>query len=198
MTCLLPFQRENENHKKFPKPEHSISLQNLVLEFSKNKGNIDFQLGPLNLWFKRGDIIFIVGGNGSGKTSLLKLIAGLYQPSSGNIMVDAKTITDNNRQIYCENFSGLFSEFYLFEKLSDYEDLNLNDFRLWLEKFQLQGKLSEDSGLIDTKNFSKGQIRRLALVFLLLEGRDIIAFDEFSADQDPLFCKYFYMSSCII
>ena len=39
---LLPFQRENENHKKFPKPEHSISLQNLVLEFSKNKGNIDF------------------------------------------------------------------------------------------------------------------------------------------------------------
>ena len=53
-------------------------------------------------------------------------------------------------------------------------------------------KTIEDSGLIDTKNFSKGQIRRLALVFLLLEGRDIIAFDEFSADQDPLFCKYFY------
>ena len=189
---LLPFQRENENHKKFPRPEHSISLQNLVLEFSKNRENINFQLGPLNLWFKRGDIIFIVGGNGSGKTSLLKLISGLYQPSSGNIMVDTKKITDNNRQIYCENFSGLFSEFYLFDKLYDYEDLNLNDYRLWLQKFQLQGKVREDSGLIDPRNFSKGQIKRLALVFLLLEGRDIIAFDEFSADQDPQFCKYFY------
>ena len=60
-------------------------------------------------------------------------------------MVDTKKITDNNRQIYCENFSGLFSEFYLFDKLSDYEDLNMNDYRLWLQKFQLQGKVCEEA-----------------------------------------------------
>jgi putative ATP-binding cassette transporter len=189
---LLPFQRENEDDNEFPRPKHSINLKNLVFEFSKNKDNVDFQLGPLNLRFKHGDTIFIVGGNGSGKTSLLKLITGLYQPSSGSITVDTKKITESNRQIYCENFSGLFSEFYLFDKFADYENLNLDDYGLWLQKFQLQGKICGDTGLIDPQKFSKGQIRRLALVFLLLEGRDVIAFDEFSADQDPQFCKYFY------
>ena len=71
------------------KPEHSISLQNLVLEFFKKQRKYRFQLGPLNLWLFIWDIIFIVGGNGSENFSA-EIDMGLYQPSSGNIMVDAK------------------------------------------------------------------------------------------------------------
>ena len=112
-------------------------------------------------------------------------------------MVDTKTITDNNRQIHCENFSGLFSEFYLFDKLSDYEDLNMNDYRLWLQKFQLQGKVCEDSDLIDPKNFSKGQIRRLALIFYCLRVETSSRLMSLAQIRILSFANIFMMRSCI-
>ena len=71
-------------------------------------------LGPINLTFHPGEILFIVGGNGSGKSTLVKLITGLYIPATGRIQLDDCDITDRNREWYRQQFSAVFSDFYLF------------------------------------------------------------------------------------
>ena len=43
-----------------------------------------FQIGPLDFILRSGDLVFVTGGNGSGKSTFLKVLAGLYSPDSGN------------------------------------------------------------------------------------------------------------------
>ncbi|KPA17145.1 multidrug ABC transporter ATP-binding protein, partial [Candidatus Magnetomorum sp. HK-1] len=67
-----------------------------------------FSLAPVNLTIHKGEILFIVGGNGSGKSTMLKLLTGLYYPQArGQIMLDNQTITYENYQSYRELFSAI-------------------------------------------------------------------------------------------
>ena len=61
-----------------------------------------------------------------------------------------------------------------------------------LEELQLTGKTRFENGRFTTTELSTGQRKRLALAVCLLEGKDILVFDEWAADQDPHFRKYFY------
>lgn len=71
-------------------------------------GDEKFLLDPIDLVVRSGDLLFITGGNGSGKTALAKLIVGLYTPDSGQILCNSETITDRNRNRYREYFSAIF------------------------------------------------------------------------------------------
>ncbi|MCP4104986.1 MAG: ATP-binding cassette domain-containing protein [Desulfobacteraceae bacterium] len=64
-------------------------------------------MGPLNLWFKAGEILFITGGNGSGKSTLLKVITGLYPRDSGQIYLNNSQEIDIGA--YRELFSPIFT-----------------------------------------------------------------------------------------
>src|SRR6185312_723173 len=68
-------------------------------------GGGGFTVGPLNLELKRGEMVFLVGGNGSGKTTVLKLLTGLYLPQRGGLRVDDTAIARHNVQAYRELFS---------------------------------------------------------------------------------------------
>lgn len=153
----------------------------------------NFTLGPLDLTLHPGELVFLVGGNGSGKTSLAKLLLGLYPPERGEIRFDGRTVDDHNREEYRNLFSVVFSNFFLFEQLLGLESPDLDEeARQYLEELQLQHKVRVTRGRLSTIDLSQGQRKRLALLTAVLEDRPIFLFDEWAADQDPEFKQVFY------
>jgi len=179
-------------------PNLSLSWENLEIlnvtnTYHTNQEDLNFILGPISLKLYPQEIVFIIGGNGSGKSSLAKLITGLYIPDSGEIYLDGKLITEKNREWYRQHFSVIFSDFYLFEELLGLEDKNL-DLRAkeYLHQLKLDHKVTIKNGQFSTTALSQGQRRRLALLTAYLENRPIYLFDEWAADQDPFFKDIFY------
>lgn len=152
-----------------------------------------FLLGPIDLSIRAGEVTFIVGGNGSGKSTLAKVIAGLYPPQSGDIYLDGELITDRNIEWYRELFSAIFHDFYLFEQCLGFDRTNLDrDVEIYLHQLQLNRQVSVNNGVLSTIDLSQGQRKRLALLISYLEDRPIYLFDEWAADQEPLFRELFY------
>jgi putative ATP-binding cassette transporter len=152
-----------------------------------------FTLGPLDLSIRPGELVFLIGGNGSGKTTLALLLVGLYSPESGEIRLDGLRIDDRNRESYRQRFSAVFSDFYLFDSLLGFQNLELDaDARAYLAHLQLDHKVRIADGALSTVNLSQGQRKRLALMVAYLEDRPFYVFDEWAADQDPVFKKIFY------
>lgn len=152
-----------------------------------------FTLGPIDLVFEPGQITYLVGGNGSGKTSLAKLLVGLYRPEQGEIRLDGEVVNDGNRDRYRQLFSAIFSDFHLFEQLLDDASPVLDEAgNQLLEKLKLHHKVKVQGGAFTTRSLSQGQRKRLALVVSYLEDRPFVVFDEWAADQDPVFKAVFY------
>jgi putative ATP-binding cassette transporter len=95
-------------------------------------------------------------------------------------------------QNYRELFSTVFSQFHLFDRLYGMEDTDPELVQATLEEMQLSGKTRFEAGRFTDINLSTGQRKRLALAVTLLENKEILVFDEWAADQDPHFRKYFY------
>jgi putative ATP-binding cassette transporter len=171
----------------------SLEFKEVIYTYYREDEENNFTLGPINLLLYPGELIFLIGGNGSGKSTLGKLIAGLYISEQGEILVDGCVINNNNRENYCQLFTAIFSDFYLFEKLLG---INNNDLDLqakkYLEKLQLQNKINVNNGIFSTIELSQGQRKRLALLTAYLENRSIYIFDEWAAEQDPYFREIFY------
>jgi putative pyoverdin transport system ATP-binding/permease protein len=152
-----------------------------------------FTLGPLDVALRPGELVFLVGGNGSGKTTFAKLLTGLYLPESGEIRLDGEPVTDERREHYRQHFTAVFSEFHLFERLLGMEMPNLDArARGYLSALHLSHKVKVTDGALSTTDLSRGQRKRLALLTAYLEDRPLYVFDEWAADQDPYFKEIFY------
>lgn len=179
-------------------PWQTLTLAGVTHTYRSQEIDNSFTVGPIDLTIKANELIFIVGGNGSGKSTLAKLITGLYIPDSGQLILDSEPITDTNREWYRQLFSTVFSDYYLFERLigtegETFEERTLeNAAQTYLEKLQLEKKVSIQNGQLSTTALSQGQRKRLALLAAYLEDRAIYLFDEWAADQDPVFREIFY------
>ena len=170
-----------------------LELVNVTYPYHKADADDDFVLGPINLQINRGESVFLVGGNGSGKSTLAKILTGLYSPKSGEVVLDGASICDTNRDWYRQHFSAIFSDFHLFSKLLGVDHPHLDrKAEYYLDKLKLVGKVSVDQGRLSTLKLSQGQRKRLALLTSYLEDRLIYLFDEWAADQDPVFKDLFY------
>src|SRR5207237_632206 len=117
-------------------PFESIALRAVEFDF----GPDGFHLGPLDLAVRRGEVLFIVGGNGSGKTVLLRLLSALYHPSAGTILYNGVPLGPEQRQAYREQFSAVFSDFYLFQELLGLLELTPGAAAEWLQRLDLADK----------------------------------------------------------
>jgi putative pyoverdin transport system ATP-binding/permease protein len=170
-----------------------LEVEGVTHSYHREKEDSVFTLGPLYLSFGRGELVFITGGNGSGKTTLVKLLSGLYKPESGQIHFNGQPVTTETIESYRQNFSVVFSDFYLFEDLLGFDSPELDAKALdYLIELQLDRKVQVKDGRLSTIALSQGQRKRLALLVAYLEDRSIYIFDEWAADQDPLFKDIFY------
>jgi putative pyoverdin transport system ATP-binding/permease protein len=170
-----------------------LQLVNVTHRYYREQEERSFCLGPIDLTVSRGEVVFLIGGNGSGKTSLALLLLGLYAPESGEIRLDDIPIDETNREQYRQLFSVVFSDFHLFETLLGLSHQDLDDqARAYLDRLQLSSKVYTKDGVLSTLALSQGQRKRLALLTAYLEDRPFYVFDEWAADQDPVFRKVFY------
>jgi putative pyoverdin transport system ATP-binding/permease protein len=170
-----------------------LRLEGVTYRYRREADDGEFRLGPLSLEIRQGETAFIAGGNGSGKTTLLKLLCGLYEPEAGKIFWQGEEVTAENRESYRQFFSVVFSDFYLFDTLFGLESVSRDaDARKYLQRLQLEKKVSVAGGRLSTTDLSQGQRKRLALLTAYLEDRPVYMFDEWAADQDPVFKGVFY------
>jgi putative ATP-binding cassette transporter len=170
-----------------------VELVDITHTYFREKEDESFTLGPIRLAFEPGEIVYLVGGNGSGKSSLAKVITGLYPPKSGAILLDGVPVTDANRDNYRQLFSAVFADFYLFDNLLGTPSAELDtQAREYLSLLHLEHKVKVKDGVLSTTQLSQGQRKRLALLNAYLEDRPFYLFDEWASDQDPLFKDIFY------
>jgi putative pyoverdin transport system ATP-binding/permease protein len=171
-----------------------VTLTDVFHTYSGEEPDSRFTIGPINLSFSTRELIFIVGGNGSGKSTLAKIITGLYVADKGNICLDGKSITEDNLDWYRQHFAIIFSDFYLFDRLLGIDvEGTKREAQAYLKILQLDQKVKiKNDGLLSTINLSQGQRKRLALLISYLEDRQIYLFDEWAAEQDPVFRDLFY------
>lgn len=168
---------------------HSIKIVDGRYKYKVEDEN-GFEIGPINAEFGKGQISFIVGGNGSGKTTLVKLLTGLYKPVEGKIYINNKKVMLDELGKY---YTTVFSDFYLFDKLYG---VNIEGkegaIEEYLKELGLFEKVSIKENEFSTVKLSTGQRKRLALLISYLEDKPIFLFDEWAADQDPVFREFFY------
>lgn len=173
-----------------------VTLNRVTHTYVQEWEETPFTVGPIDLAIHPGELIFIVGGNGSGKSTLAKLITGLYYPEQGDVLLNGEPVTHENLEGYRQHFSAIFSDFYLFDQLLGVDgsgegrvDTLAEDY---LKTLNLNHKVSIHQGKFSTTRLSQGQRKRLALLMTCLDDRPIYLFDEWAADQDPVFKKIFY------
>ncbi len=171
-----------------------ISIQNLAKNFGSKE-----VLSGINLEVKKGESLVILGGSGSGKSVLIKLVASLMQPTSGSIKIDGDEISNisaSERDKLMGKFGFLFQGGALFDSLSIWENvafrlthaakLNKNDAKeIALQKLKAVG-LEERVMNLYPSELSGGMQKRAALARAVAANPEIIFFDEPTTGLDPI------------
>jgi putative ATP-binding cassette transporter len=173
-----------------------IELRDASFAYDDARG---FRLGPVSMALVPGEIVFVVGGNGSGKSSLGRLLAGLYTPDAGELRWDDRAVGPETLDGYRQLWSAVFTDPQLFDRLYGLESAQVQgsptlDTRAvaLLEALGLGAVVQVHDGAFSTLKVSQGQHKRLALLVALLEDRPLYLFDEWAADQDPEWKQRFY------
>ena len=184
--------------------KNAIIFENVSFHYPNSKKEV---LKNISFRIEAGAHIALVGKNGSGKTSLIKLIAGLYKPSAGNIFIGSKNINSLSRDALHREFSVVFQDYASYqmtlrenaalgsiEFLNDDEHLKkslalISDDPVFDDLDKHLGKL-EESGT----ELSGGQKQKLAIARACAAKTNFIIFDEPTASLDPSAEKEMYQN----
>ena len=120
------------------------------------------------------------------------MLTGLYRPSAGRLLLNDEEIHEGNVTMLRELFSPIFTDFHLFKRILGKNKVDEKRIAELLARMELADKTSIENGRVTNLDLSTGQRKRLSLIMSTLDDRPIHLFDEWAADQDPLFRKFFY------
>ena len=208
---------ESENESK-DKPDvdfseiESIEFKDVSFTYpSAEKSTIN------NMSFKinKGENIAIVGENGAGKTTAIKLLCGLYYPTNGDILINGKSSRDFSSESYFDLFSAVFQD-YFFMPMTIAENISAEmdyDKEKLYSAFKKAGILEKINALPNKENalmdknvyknavdFSGGEKQKLLLAKAIYKNAPVLILDEPTAALDPiaeneLYLKYNEMTS---
>ena len=138
-------------------------------------------LDNINMTLEKGSLSLIVGGNGSGKTMLLRALSGLIFPTSGEILIDGKKLIFNEKFPVdigvCIEQNGMQSNISGFENLAYLANINKiidkEEILRYMKLFDIY-KYKD----MKFKKYSLGMKKKLALIQAMMENQDLMIFDE--------------------
>ncbi|KZC99562.1 MULTISPECIES: cyclic peptide export ABC transporter [Thalassospira] len=169
-----------------------ISLRDVRFAYPGTTDSPGFAVGPINATFKKGEITFITGGNGAGKSTIIAVLTGLRPAAGGSIMVNDCPLPTDALQLYRDHFATVLSDYHLFRELYGIDEIDPKRVEPLLKQMEIDDKVEIDDNAFSTTSLSQGQRKRLALIAALLEEKPVLVLDEWAADQDPHFRSVFY------
>ncbi len=170
-----------------------IELRDAELTYA---GNAEPSLSGINLHIEHGKTVGIIGSTGSGKTSLINLIARFYDVTNGSVLIDGKDVRETDPVDLHERIAVVPQKSVLFQGTVRSNLLwgneNASDEELWAALDAAQAKefvAAKEGGLDATveaggRNFSGGQRQRLAIARALVRRADILILDDASSALD--------------
>ena len=188
ITSIQDHEKLKRTSPKGQSQEQNIILTVKNLEFEFPEG---FRINNISFSLKEGEVVGIVGDNGSGKTTVAKLLCGLLKPKSGTIEIKGKEFKDLPWEEKAKCVSMVFQnpEIQFFEDRVDHE-VELVKESLGVESKDTDIKaLLEEGGLVQYKDqnphsLSHGEKRRLAFIAAIYHDPDIIIIDEITNGLD--------------
>jgi ABC-type multidrug transport system fused ATPase/permease subunit len=188
--CLLP------NKAEIP---YDIIFNNVTYAYPKSD---KLTLNKFDLVINKGEKLAVVGVNGAGKTTFVKLLCGLYYPSSGDILLNGKNMREYNIEEYYTQFSAVFQDVNLLPiPIAEFvaassDQIDENKVREVLTRVGLHEKINTFPNNIhtylvrgvfeDSIDLSGGEKQKLLLARALYKNAPVIVLDEPTAALDPI------------
>ncbi len=190
--------KSDQGTKKIEKKEGiEIEFRNVSFKYPRSE---EYTLRNVSLTIRSGEKLSIVGQNGAGKTTFIKLLCKLYEPQEGEILINGVSIREYSREEYNRLLAVVFQDFKLFsfsvkENISFYRDTEGRRLHHALEKAGLKDRIDKLEQGIETsiyKNFDKGGVelsggenQKLAIARAIYKDSPIVILDEPTAALDP-------------
>jgi len=189
---MLPADDVGDERGDLPPPFATLELRQVEFAYDSAEASHDFVVGPLDLCIRRGELVLVTGGNGSGKTTMLKMLLGLYPPARGHLAVDGLRLAPGDHGSWRDRFTTIMSHQHLFDRLYGLHEVTPERMAELLARLGLTDIVAyRDQNFTDLA-LSTGQKMRLAMVAALLEDRPVYVFDEWTANQDPETTRWYY------
>ncbi len=201
---ISPKYNEYGNNSKLPYPPYSLTFENVSFSYDpEEKENKKYILKDINFTIKSGEKIGIVGRNGVGKTTLVKLICGFYTPNKGRILLNNVDINSIDIDEYYKLLSVIFQKNSVYAMsvaeniaLCKKEDIDFKKIKNVIEKAELKEVIEQlpekentelthylkEKGIL----LSGGQTQKLMLARALYKQSDILILDEPTSSFDPI------------
>ncbi len=187
-----------KGEKHIENKPHTIEFRHVTFTYPKTDVKV---LDDISITLKQGDHLSIVGLNGAGKTTFVKLLCRLYDPTDGDILLDGVSIKEYNYEEYMSIFAPVFQDFKLFS-FSMRENIDLkgnasnDDLIDIINKVGLSQKLDSFENGLDTllfRDFDKngvepsgGEQQKIAIARALFKNSPTVILDEPTAALDPV------------
>ena len=183
-----------DNAQEYKKLDGSVEIQNLTFAYSPLGTPL---IENFNLSVNKGQMVALVGSSGSGKSTIAKIIAGLYEPRSGKILFDGKERKDIDRNVFRGSLAMVDQEVTMFQEtirnnITMWDD-SIDDATLIQATQDAQihdDILSRPNGyehqLVENgKDFSGGQRQRFEIARSFVIDPTIMILDEATSALDP-------------
>lgn len=178
--------------------KYDIEFKNVSFKYPRSE---NYTLKNINIKLNYGEKLSVVGLNGAGKTTFIKLLSRLYEPTEGEILLNGVNIKEYDYEEYMKLFGVVFQDFKLFaftvkENITFGKDENIEEVYEALEKSGINKDIEKLEKGIETNiyktfesdgiEFSGGQAQKLAISRTMNKNSPIVILDEPTAALDPL------------